>query len=148
MKDDLPIIQHLDSNSKYLHQKLYENIAAQSDRMDTISERLLTLELAIPALYATILKLTAGEDATLKLNWVFYLTFICWGVALVLTWLAIIPKQWKVDETILKQDPDLFNEALGIEDFFNKTASYKRRLTIASSMFVFLGVIFAVFTIG
>ena len=49
-------------NEKLLRQKFYENIASQSDLMDKLSERLLTLELAIPGLFAAVLKLTRGED--------------------------------------------------------------------------------------
>jgi DNA-binding ferritin-like protein len=51
-----------------LRKKFYENIASQSDLMDKMAERLLTLELGIPGLFATVLKLTRGDDATLTIN--------------------------------------------------------------------------------
>jgi len=37
---------------------------------------------------------------------------------------------------------------LGIEDFFERSALYKRRLIIASSVLFFAGIVSAVFTVG
>ncbi len=51
----------LNDNEKLLREKFHESIVAQSDLMDKLSERLLTLELAIPGLYATALKLISGD---------------------------------------------------------------------------------------
>ncbi len=146
---DKPIsTRPLSDNEKLLREKFYESIATQSDLMDKLSQQLLTLELAIPGLYATILKLTAGDKATLKVNAVLNFTFACWLVALILTLLALTPKKWVVDPMILKQDPNKFSEALGIEDFFERSAIYKRRLIIASSLIFFVGIFSAIFTFG
>jgi len=138
----------LSDNEKSLRDKFYENIAAQSDLMDKLCEHLLTLELAIPGLYATVLKLVSGEKATVIVNPAFYITFACWLVALGLTLFALIPKKWTVDSTILKQDPKKFSEGLGIEDFFEQSAMYKRRLVVASSVLFFAGIVSAAFTIS
>jgi hypothetical protein len=116
--------------------------------MDKLSGQLLTLELAIPGAYAAILKLVGGTNATLQLNIAFYFAFGAWFAALALTLIALIPKKWTVDPSILKQDPGKFSEGLGIEDFFERSANYKRRLVIASSVLFFIGVFFAGFTIG
>ena len=105
-------------NDEVLIKKFYEDVAAQSTLMDTLAERLMTLELAIPGIYAAVLKLMQGDDATLLLNWAFYLTFGCWFLALVLTLLAIWPKKWKVDPEIMVQNPDHYKEGIGIEDYF------------------------------
>lgn len=137
----------LDENEKLLRQKFYESVAAQSDLMDSLAERLLTLELAIPGLYAAILKLVSGEKATLTLNAAFYIAFACWAAALLLTLAALMPRKWVVDTSILKQAPQKFSESLGIEDFFNRSALYKRRLLMASSLLFFAGVFSAAFTI-
>ena len=139
--------QPLGENEKLL-EKFHESIAAQSDLMDKMSERLLTLELAIPGLYATALKLVSGEKATVRLNAAFYVTFACWLAALILTLIALTPKKWVVDSTILRQDPQKFYEGLGIEDFFEQSAVYKRRLIVASSVLFFAGVFSAAYTIG
>jgi hypothetical protein len=132
----------------FLRQKFYENIASQNDLMDKLSERLLTLELGIPGLFATVLKLTRGENGTLVINTALNLAFAFWLVALILTLTAVTPKKWNVDETVLKQDPKKLSEGLGIEDFFEQSALYKRRLNIASSILFFAGVFSAIFTLG
>ena len=135
-------------NEKLLRDKFYESIAAQSDLMDKLSGQLLTLELAIPGIYATALKLVAGDDATLSINPAFYITVACWLLALGFTLLALTPRKWIVDPDVLKQDQRRLDDGLGIEDFFNKTAQYKRRLVIISSVLFFTGTISAIFTIG
>jgi len=117
--------------------------------MDKLSERLLTLELAIPGLYATALKLMQGDKATVTINAALYITFSCWLIALALTLAALIPKKWIVDSTILRQDPiKMDKEGIGIKDFFEKSAQHKRRLLILSSVLFLLGIFSAAFTIG
>ena len=144
-----PIITRpISDNEKLLREKFYESIAAQSDLMDKVSEKLLTLELGIPGLFATVLKLTRGDKATLVINGALNFTFVCWLLALILTLIAMTPKKWLVDETILKQDPKKFSDGLGIVDFFEQSALYKRRLVIASSILFFIGIFSAVFTLG
>jgi len=135
-------------NEKLMRQKFYESVTAQSDLLDKLGERLITLELAIPGLYATALKLVSGDKATLVINAALYVTFACWLIALALTLIALIPKKWKIDPTILKQDPQKFSEGLGLEDFFEQSATRKRRLLIVSSIVFFAGIFSAVFTIG
>ncbi len=135
-------------NEELLRQKFYESIAAQSDLMDKLSEKLLTLELAIPGLFATVLKLTRGEDARLTINTALNVAFGCWFLALILTLVALTPKKWMVDVTMLKQDPKKFSEGLGIEDYFEQASLYKRRLVIASSLLFFIGIFSAIFTLG
>jgi hypothetical protein len=133
---------------KVLRTKFYTCVAEQNELMDKVSEHLLTIELAIPGAYAAILKMIHGDDATLSLNWAFYVTFIAWFIALVLTLFAILPKKWKVDREILKQDPQKMDQSLGIEDFFEKSSDRKFWLIIASTLSFFVGVIAAVFTMG
>ena len=131
-----------------LREKFYASIAAQSDLMDKLSERLFTLELAIPGVYATALKLIRGDKATVNVNAALYVTFACWLIALILTLMALTPQKWKVDVSILKQDPQKFDdEGLGIEDFYEKSANYKRELVIASSIAFFVGIFSALFTL-
>jgi hypothetical protein len=146
--DEQPIATRpLNDNEKLLRIKFYESIAGQSDLLDKLGERLLTLELAIPGLYAAVLKLVRGDEAVVVLNTAFYLTFGCWLLALVLTLFALTPKNWKVDPAVLRQDPGKYEEALGIQDFFEKSAQYKRRLLVASSILFFAGTFSAAFTI-
>jgi hypothetical protein len=138
----------MSENENLLREKFYENIAGQSDLMDKLSEKLLTLELAIPGLFATVLKLTRGEDARLTINTALNLAFLFWLAALLLTLAALTPKKWMVDVTLLKQDPEKFSEGLGIEDYFEQSSLYKRRLVIASCLLFFAGIFSALFTLG
>lgn len=146
-KEPIPT-RPVSENENLLRKKFYESIAAQSDLMDKLAERLLTLELGIPGLFATVLKLTRGDKATLTINAALNIAFALWLLALILTLLALTPRKWTVDTTILKQDPKKFDEGLGIEDFFNQSALYKRRLLTVSSLLFFAGIFAAVFTLG
>ena len=144
---DQPIsTRPLSDDEKLLRKKFYEQIAAQSDLMDKLSGHLLMLELGIPGLFATVVKLTRGDKATLISNAAFYITFACWLLALLVTLVALTPKKWQVDITVLKQDPQKFSEGLGIEDYFEQAALYKRRLIFVSSFLFFIGIFSAVFT--
>jgi len=138
----------LSDHEKTMREKFYGSIVAQSELMDKLSGQLLTLELAIPGIYATMLKLVSGDKATVQLNPAFYLAFLAWFAALALTLIALIPKKWTVDPAILKQDPQKFSEGLGIQDFFEQSANYKRWLVIGSSVLFFAGIFCAAFTIG
>ena len=50
---------------------------------------------------------------------------------------------WRVDPTILRQDPAQKNDMLGLEDFFYKSAQYKRWLLIPACVLFWLGVLSA-----
>ena len=128
-----------------LRDKFFESVAAQDELMGKILGQLLTLELAIPGIYATLLKFIRGEKATVQLNFAFYITYGCWLLALTLTLFALIPRRWEVDPDIIRQDPAKTREGLGLEDFFHEAARYKRRLVILSSVLFFLGIISAGF---
>ncbi len=126
-----------------LRNKFAESIAGQSELMDKLGQQLITLELAIPGLYATVLKFTQGDTATAARNQWLYLAFGCWFVALALTLASMVPRHWRVDPTILRQDPAQKNDMLGLEDFFYKSAQYKRWLLIPACVLFWLGVLSA-----
>ncbi len=132
------------SSEQLLKDKFAENIANQSERMDKLAQQLLTLELAVPGLYVTVLKLKS-EKVTFSVDFPLWITFGCWFLALLLTLISLIPRNWKVNRNIIKQDPAVRTEELGIEDFFHKTAQYKRNLLIWASLSFFVGVLSAVF---
>lgn len=146
--NDKPISTRPPSSAeKLLQEKFVESIAGQSEQMDKLGQYLITLELAIPGLYATVLKLMSGDKATLAISPAIYLAFICWFVALLLTLISLIPRSWKVDPRIMKQDSSKQVADLGIEDFFHKTAQHKRRLLIVASLVFFVGVVSAAFAV-
>ena len=147
MSDEILPTRPPDPGEKTLRDRFYESVAAQDELMGKVLGQLLTVELAIPGLYAAVLKLVRGSDATIQLTTPFYLTYGCWLIALGLTLYALIPRNWKVDPTILIQDPEHYADGLGIEDFFRQSAKHKRNYLIASSSFFFIGIFFAGFTI-
>ncbi len=144
---DKPIIARpVTDNENLLREKYYDNIAAQSDLMDKLSERLLSIELAVPSIYVAALKI--GSSNAPALNIAFYFTFGCWFVALALTLTALFPKKWKVNPNVLRQNPaQMTTEGLGIRDFFDRSAAYKRSLLIISSIVFFAGIVSAALTI-
>ncbi len=146
--DDEPITSRPPNpGEKILRDKFYEFIAAQDELMGKLAGQLLILELAVPGLYGTVLKFLRGKDATIQLNCWFYCTYAAWLLALALTLIALIPRNWKVKPNVLRQDPAKYNEGLGIEDFLRKSAEYKRRLLIAASILFFAGIFVAGATI-
>jgi len=126
-----------------LREKYYEQFAAQSDRMDNLAEQLIKLELAIPGLYAAVLKLVHGADATVTPDGWIIAAFGCWFVALALTLAALIPREWKVDPTVVKNDPTKTSPVLGLEDYFIQSARYKRRWLIPAILLFWAGILCA-----
>lgn len=142
--DDQPIpTRPLSSSDKLLRDKFYERYAAQSDLMDKLGQQLITLELAIPGLYAAVLKLTHGDQATAAPGAALYLTFGCWFTALLLALASLVPREWRVDPTIFKGDPAQPQNPMGLEAFFYKSAQYKRRFLIPSILLFAVGTISA-----
>ena len=144
---DKPLTTRLpNAYEEKIRERYVESFANQSDLMDKLAQQLLTLELAIPGLYATVLKLIRGDQATVPINNSLYITFGLWVVALGLTVMALIPREWTVNPNILQKDPNSTTGELGLKDFFVESARYKRiRLIIATILF-FLGIAIAALT--
>lgn len=128
---------------KLLREKFAESVAGQSDLMDRLARQVITVELAVPGLYATVLKLTQGNEATVMAGFWFYATFLCWFLALALALIALIPRNWRVDPTKLKSDPAGNSTEMGLQEFFHKSAQYKRRLLIPSILLFWIGILSA-----
>jgi hypothetical protein len=129
-----------DSYEEKIKEKYAESFANQGDLMDKLAQQLLALELAIPGLYATVLKLISGDKATVPVNNMLYVTFGLWVVALGLTLMALMPRAWKVNPEIMLRDPKSTTGELGIKDFFAKSARYKRNLLIVATILFFFGI--------
>jgi hypothetical protein len=143
MDEDVEILptRPVNSAEKVLREKFAESFAGQAEQMDKLGQQLITLELAIPGLYATVLKLTEGETATLSVDGWFIFTFGFWLAALTLTLIALVPRNWHVDPTILKPDPSGKTKTVDLETFFRKSAQYKRRLLIPAIVLFWLGIL-------
>lgn len=134
----------LDRQDTLLRDKLTEEITGQPQRMDNLAQQLITLELAIPGLYATVLKLVQGDKGVLSgpaLYWAFGL----WMLALLLTLAALFPRRYDVDtRTLRRRQPGRPGQPLSIEDYFSTAASHKRWLLVASSIAFFTGLLAAI----
>ena len=116
---------------QYMQERLSEAIANQSKLMDTFAQQLLVVEIAIPGLYATSLKLVT-KSGYIGVSWNLYIVFFCWILAVTLTILAMLPRPYKDIDT---------NNRQAIETFFEKAAQHKRRLLIPSLVLFFSGIL-------
>jgi hypothetical protein len=124
--------------------RFFERLADQSKQMDELARQMIAVELAVPGLYASILALLRGQDATLPGGPLLWLTFGCWFAALALTFVALFPRDYRVDPTILRNDPAVESETLGLEDFFRRSAAYKRGLLGVAALVFWAGIVAAV----
>lgn len=122
---------------KKVQEKFAEDIAHQSRLMEEMAKLLISIELAIPGIYATVLKLIAGEKATMETGFALGLTFLLWFMALVLSFLAIFPQRYTVDKNNLK----------AIEDFYHRSAKHKAHFLIGSVVLFFGGIACSVFAL-
>ena len=126
-----------DAAELLLQQKFAERYAAQAEQMDALARQMITLEMAVPALYAALLALLYGDKATVTPSPLVYITFGLWLLALVLTFVALFPRPYKVDTSIQRADPNAATDVLGIEDFFRASARHKYWwLAAAAAVFV------------
>ncbi|MCA1789530.1 MAG: hypothetical protein LC667_06655 [Thioalkalivibrio sp.] len=128
-----------------MRDKLTEDIAGQSARMDDLARQIITLELAVPGFFAIALKLVAGDQGNLATGIWFYLTFFCWALALALALFSLVPRKYSVDMNKLLADDRGGN--LSIEGFFRHSALHKRRLLLPSCALFFAGVCCAAATV-
>ena len=127
----------LSTIEKKLQEKFAEDIANQGALMDSMGRQLLSLELAMIGIYATVLKLISGKEAVAQSGIALSISFFLWFMAVVATVLAIFPEKYEVD--ITKMDE--------IKEFFAKSAKKKAIMLIASMSLFFLGIGVSVFTI-
>lgn len=117
--------------------KFAEDVAAQATRLDELAKQLIALCIAVPGIYAAVLKLVVGKDTVMPgETWVFG-AFLTWLLALFFSVAALLPERQAVD-------PDSLTE---IQDYFYKSARYKYRLIVAACLCSFSGIVLAVFSI-
>lgn len=114
-----------ENTRQLLADKLEERIAEQPALMDALARQLLTLELAVPGLYAAVLKLISSDGGQLIVGTALYLAFGCWLGAIVCTLVALFPKRYRGDANIVRGD--------GSPEYaFNRAAKYKYRWLLAA----------------
>lgn len=115
--------------------------------MDELARQLITLELAVPGIYAAVLKLVAEDKATVPVDIWVYLAFACWGLALALALASLIPRKRPVDMSRLFADDGEGEGPLSIEGYFRESALDKRRLLLPSCVLFFVGICGAILTV-
>ncbi len=140
--------QPLSDGDKLMLEKFAAEIPAQSERLDALARQMIVVELAIPGLFATVLKLVNGKEATITLSPTLYFTFGCWLLALLLSLASLFPKKYLVDQTRLKDDGKRESGLpYSIEGYFQASASYKWRLLFVACLLFIAGVISAMFAV-
>lgn len=144
-----------------LEESFYKDLAGQAERLDKFALELVKLQLAIPAIYAGIIKLlevkettTVAATAAVKtISAVPDLTtllviFIPWLLALGLSFLAVFPlQQYEVKANpIIEPLPDKPSGKIAINAYLHFSAQRKFRLLATSSLLTFFGVAFAIFS--
>ena len=148
MDDDIVYSAPPSKSDEELEKGFVTAIIDQPKLLDELAKQLVTLGLAIPGLYATVLKFIGGDDAVAKSAGLIIGAFVFWFIALVLSLFSLRPRKWKVDRSKLRSNkPAASGQPLSIEEFFKATATYKRRLLVAATLFSFAGICLAGLTI-
>lgn len=133
---------------KPLLEAFHQEIVKQNDRLDALAKEMIKLELGIPGVFAVALTLLAGKDAFISAAWLLPV-FIFWMLAAGLTFLSLFPRRYKVLEDTPRREEvrKVTNDALTIQEYFQKSTKYKYSLLCGAAVFFFLGTILAVVSI-
>lgn len=120
-----------------LQQEFAKDVAAQATRMDDLAKQLVTLGIAVPGIYAALLKLINGAKATVDDPVFLLLAFIAWLLALGLALVSLFPERQAVDQDSLTE----------IQAYFTRAARRKFKLLVAASLLQFFGICLAVLSL-
>jgi hypothetical protein len=105
--------------------------------LDDLAKQLISLELAIPGVYAAILKLVSGEKANLEQPLSVLMAFTAWLLALGFTLASLLPLRDEID-------PDSPSD---IQRYFSDSARRKFMFLSVACLSSFAGICLAVFSI-
>jgi len=110
-----------------------KEIVGQNTLMDSIGKQLITMELAIPAIYATGLKLISGKNGVISDDGytLLMIGFGFWFVSLICSFVAIFPKKYTIDKSSITE----------IEEFYSKSARHKAKYLSWGGILFFFGII-------
>lgn len=114
-----------------------KDVAAQATRMDDLAKQLITLNLAIPGLYASVLKLVSGDAAQMTDTTSLTITFAAWLLSLGLAFVSLLPQHYAV----------MANNLTHMQQYFYASAKRKYWLVGTACACSFFGVCFAVFSL-
>ena len=130
-------VQALDKFDETLREGFAKALTEQAAHLDELAKQLITLELAIPGLYAAVLKLVSGDSAKLHHSGPIVFAFVCWLLALGFTFASLLPEKYTVD----------VNSLSDIQDYFSQSAKRKLYCLIPSSVLCFFGICLVVLDI-
>ena len=111
------------------------DFTAQAVRLDDLAKQLITLSIAVPSLYAAVLKLTACDSAGMPRAEITFWAFSAWLLALGLSLASLLLRRYEID-------PDNLTE---IRNYFSHSARRKYRILCCACICSFLGIALAVF---
>ncbi|MCP4117624.1 MAG: hypothetical protein GY737_19950 [Desulfobacteraceae bacterium] len=113
------------------------DFAAQAARLDDLAKQLITLCIAVPSVYAAVLKLVAGSKAVMPRMDLTCFAMVAWLLALGLSLASLLPERHEID-------PDSLTE---IRNYFSESARRKYLFLCCACIFSFLGITLAIFSI-
>lgn len=139
--------------NKDLQEGFNKDFLGQSARLLDTAKSLLTLQIAIPGLYAALLKMFSGDDATiLQSDYLGALliagSFLFWLLGLGFSLFALKPDKYLVNPSVLSRTsvsedaPD--STFSGLFEMYQNSASRKYTLVVFSSVLTMLGLILMV----
>ncbi len=122
---------------KALLNSFAHDMTAQTKRFDNLAKMLLGLNIAIPGLYAAVLRLTLNPHVALLQSPLLWVAFVAWLLSLGFALVSLLPNQHTID-------PD---NMTAIEHYYRDQAQRKWRLMTAATFSSFFGICFAVFSL-
>jgi hypothetical protein len=117
-----------------LQDSLAKEVANQATRMDDLAKLLITINLAIPALYGAIIKLSQTPANALP-SLLIIIAFASWLGSLWLAIVALLPVKNRVDP----------NNLPAIERYFSANATRKQTNVVSASFLTFFGICLVIF---
>ena len=117
-----------------------QDLIKQGDRFDELTKELLKLELAIPGIYAVVLRLLMGQSVPVSTMLV-SIAFLLWLVALALTLLRLFPFRWSFPGRPadgIRPGPE------SVRTYFHEVARNKRRYLLPAIPCFFAGIMAAI----
>ena len=124
----------------------YQEPIKQVDRFADLAKELFKVELAIPGIYAAVLRLV-GRDQSANHSAVL-IAFLFWLFAFLLTLRAIFPRRYKVLEDVVRSSrPTLGQEPMSIAEYFQRSTRDKQQLLLGSIFLFCIGIAAAVLAV-
>lgn len=124
-----------------LVEKFQEEIVKQVDRLDDLAKELFKLEMLIPGLFVTVLKLI---DKPTVPAWPYVVAFVFWAMALIITLYSLFPRPYQVMRDVPRGSaPNRYS----IEGFYHTSARLKYITLLLASAAFFVGILFAVWAV-